>query len=288
MVAEAAPRDRLAASIGAVQTAQRLGPALGPVIGAALAQVVGLRNVFLVSSMFYFLGFLLVLFFYRDVTPPGGPTQAGGQSEPAAAVAFRSVLAFENFVLLMCVIFGLQFVERSFGPILPLYLTAIGVPLANVAVTSGVMFSLSAIAGAIGNTFCATLIRRVTARVIIGVGGLLAGAAVLTFVVVPFVPVLYVASTVLGVAIGASMTAAYTAGGGVIPPEARATGFGFLTAASLFGISISPIVAGIVARTSMIAVFVFDAIVLGAVGVAVTRLMAAKSTHPETPVTEEV
>ena len=41
-------------------------------------------------------------------------------------VSFRSVLAFENFLLLMGVIFGVQFVDRSFGPILPLYLEQLG------------------------------------------------------------------------------------------------------------------------------------------------------------------
>ena len=53
MVAESAPRDRTAYAIGTVQTAQRLGPALGPVIGGLVAQAVGLRNAFLVTSGFY-------------------------------------------------------------------------------------------------------------------------------------------------------------------------------------------------------------------------------------------
>ena len=43
-------------------------------------------------------------------------------------MTFRNVLAFENFVLLMGVIFGLQFVDRSFGPVLPLYVGELGTP----------------------------------------------------------------------------------------------------------------------------------------------------------------
>ncbi len=42
--AESAPPGKMASAIGMVQTAQRLGPALGPVIGGVLAQLVGLRN----------------------------------------------------------------------------------------------------------------------------------------------------------------------------------------------------------------------------------------------------
>src|SRR5262249_19053731 len=60
MAAESAPPGRMASSIGIVQTAQRLGPALGPVIGGVLAQVVGLRNAFFFASAFYLIGLLLV------------------------------------------------------------------------------------------------------------------------------------------------------------------------------------------------------------------------------------
>src|SRR5688572_18501843 len=53
MAAESAPRDKTAYAIGIVQSAQRLGPALGPIIGGLVAQMVGLRNAFLVTSVFY-------------------------------------------------------------------------------------------------------------------------------------------------------------------------------------------------------------------------------------------
>src|SRR5438552_13793790 len=42
MAAESAPRERMPQAIGLVQTAQRLGPGVGPVIGGALAGMVGL------------------------------------------------------------------------------------------------------------------------------------------------------------------------------------------------------------------------------------------------------
>ena len=47
--------------IGMVQTAQRLGPALGPVIGGVLAQMVGLRRSFWFAGGFYAIGFVLVV-----------------------------------------------------------------------------------------------------------------------------------------------------------------------------------------------------------------------------------
>ena len=50
MAALSAPRDDMPKAIGEVQTAQRIGPAVGPVIGGFLAAAVGQRNAFLVAA----------------------------------------------------------------------------------------------------------------------------------------------------------------------------------------------------------------------------------------------
>src|SRR4051794_34742044 len=119
MAADSAPKGRMAQAIGTVQTAQRLGPAIGPVFGGTIAALVGLHRAFFVAAAFYFLALLLVFFMYDERMVHA---ERVGQSdrEPAGrAVTFRDVLAFENFLLMALVIFGLQFVDRSFGPVLP-------------------------------------------------------------------------------------------------------------------------------------------------------------------------
>ena len=94
MAADSAPRDRMAYAIGFVQTAQRLGPAIGPIIGGAVAQVVGMRNTFLVTSMFYLIAVLLVVFMYheRGHTPGRrtGERRAGQFPERARLPEFRA------------------------------------------------------------------------------------------------------------------------------------------------------------------------------------------------------
>jgi len=60
MAADSAPKGRMAQSIGTVQTAQRLGPALGPVFGGTVAAIVGLRRAFLVAAAFYLFALVLV------------------------------------------------------------------------------------------------------------------------------------------------------------------------------------------------------------------------------------
>ncbi len=135
MAAESAPPGRMAQSIGLVQTAQRLGPALGPVIGGAVAGAVGLRATFLVTAGFYFVALILLLVVY--VERPAARSSAPSPDAATERITFTNVLVFENFVLLMALIFGFQFVDRSLGPVLPLHLTTLGVSDARVALVSG-------------------------------------------------------------------------------------------------------------------------------------------------------
>src|SRR6185295_8105782 len=167
-------------------------------------------------------GLVLVHFLYDDRAThaqPADPAETG-------RVTFRNVLAFRNFILMMGVIFGLQFVDRSFGPVLPLYVEQHGVTSANVPIVSGALFSIMA-----------------------------------------------AASVLLGLGIGAAMTASYSAAGAVIPPGAHGAGFGVLTSASLVGMASSPFIAGFVGGASLRIVFFVDAVVFAIVAAIVYRSM---------------
>jgi MFS transporter, DHA1 family, multidrug resistance protein len=290
MAADSAPRDRMAYAIGFVQTAQRLGPAIGPIVGGSVAQFAGLRNAFLVTAMFYLVAVLLVVFLYDEQRAPHRAAQ--GKDE---RVTFRNMLAFENFILLMAVVFGLQFIDRSFGPVLPLFVAQVGTPVSRVPIVAGVLFSIAAATGAIGHHICGRLLRRTTARRVIALSA--AGGSIGAFVyVLATGPWLLVFGTpIFGIAIGVATTAAYTAASGVMPASGRGAGFGLLTTASLSGLALSPIVNGILGATSIRAVFVLDTVGLATLAVMVSRLMIAapivSATAPateETPATEEI
>ena len=284
MAADSAPRDRMAYAIGFVQTAQRLGPAIGPIVGGAVAQVAGLRRAFLVTAVFYLVAVLLVAFMYDEHRAPHTETDAS-----AERLTFRNVLAFENFIVLMGVVFGLQFIDRSFGPVLPLFVAELGTPVDRVPIVAGVLFSIAAGAGALGHHFCGRLLRRAPARRVIagsvGIGAV--GASVYVLARGPWL--LLLGTPVFGLAIGIATTAAYTAASSVMPASARGAGFGLLTTASLAGLALSPIVNGILGATSIRAVFLLDTVGLIALAFAVSRLMiAAPLLDATAPATEEL
>ena len=309
MAAESAPRDRMPNAIGLVQTAQRLGPGVGPVIGGALAALVGLRRAFVATALFYAVALVVVFVMYDDKAV-AGPAEAGHYdgsdgdgsngdesdgdgsdghgsdgdesdgdesnvvSGFSQTVTFRDVLAFENFLLMMVVIFALQFVDRSFGPVLPLYVEQIGVSHAQVAFVSGVLFSIMAATGALGHHVCGKLLKRHSARTVIATATTTAAAAS-AFFAADSVWVLYAASALFGIGVGAAMTASYSAAGAVIPPSVHGTGFGVLTSASLVGMAVSPFFAGFVGGTGIRIVFFVNMALMGGCALIVRRSMVA-------------
>jgi MFS family permease len=279
MAAESAPRDEMPQAIGLVQTAQRIGPAIGPVIGGVMAGLVGLRGGFLATAAFYGIGLVVVHLMYDDGATSGA---AGSGGEPpgegaGGRVSFRSVLAFQNFILMMGMIFGVQFVDRSFGPVLPLYVEQIGTAHANVPIISGVLFSVMACTGALGHHFCGKLMRRYPARSVIAGGAAVAAASCALLALTTNLWVMAAASAVFGIGIGSAMTASYSAAGSVIPAGAHGAGFGVLTSASLVGMASSPFIAGLLSVRSIRVVFLVDSVLMAALAIVVRRLMTGEA-----------
>jgi MFS family permease len=200
---------------------------------------------------------------------PAAHAAADGQGR----VTFRNVLAFENFIVLMAVIFGLQFVDRSFGPVLPLYLSELGTGQARVPLLSGILFSVAAGTAAIGNNLCGGLLKRHSARTVIVGSAALAATGALVYVLAGTSTWLFAGTPLFGLAIGTATTAAYTAAGTVIPATARGAGFGLLTTASLTGLALSPIINGILGAFSIRAVFLLDCVTLLVLAALVRHLM---------------
>jgi DHA1 family multidrug resistance protein-like MFS transporter len=271
MAALSAPRDKVASAIGTVQTAQRMGPTLGPVIGGILAPIVGLRNAFLVAAGFYVVALILLTFLFQE------PPRRTSRREDGSRMSFTSILAFENFMLVMFLIFGLQLVDRSFGPILPLYLGEIGYAPDRVPIMAGILFSILAFTGAAGNQFSSRLLKRHSPRVLIAWSVLIGAVALGVFTASEAAWTLALSLAVVGLCIGTSITTAYAAGNAVIPHEVHATAFGFLTGAALIGIALSPVLSGLVAARSIRAVFIMGIVALIVLAIVVRKVMVERN-----------
>jgi MFS family permease len=265
MAAESAPRDKMAHAIGLVQTAQRVAPAVGPVIGGILAQAVGLRNSFFVAGAVYGLAFALVSVLYRETS------HASREAAPRGHVPVREILSIRNLLLLMGVIFGLQLTERSLGPVLLLHVEALG--YARAAVFVGVLFSLLSVAGALGHQIAASALARAPAPRVITAAIVAAALGLASFTVASAGWAMMAGILAVGIGVGVAMTAAFTAAGASIPRHVHSTSFGFLTGASLTGTAAGPVLGGLVAARSITGVFLLGVVILTGLAFTVRRLM---------------
>jgi MFS family permease len=272
MAADSVPREQMAGAIGRVQTAQRLGPAVGPAIGGVLAGWVGLRPAFLVAAGFYAIALGLVLLLY-DERPPA---RVGAAGTPSTAVRFVSFLRLENFTLLLGVAFGTQFVDRSIGPILALHVEHLGGVTSRVPAVAGMLFSVTAVSAAVGHHVAGRWLRRHAPRRVMSGASAVGAVGAALFAIAPAAWVLFPAAMLFGAGSGTAMTAVYTTAGGVIPRAAQGAGFGLLTSASLIGVAASPVVAGLLGGVSLRSVFVLDIVILVALSALVRRKMGIR------------
>jgi MFS family permease len=283
MAATSAPREQMAQAIGAVQTAQRFGPAIGPLIGGVLASAIGLRRTFLVSSAVYGLAFVMVSLMYTETKQPVE------QARREEHVSFSNVLAFENFLVLMLVIFLLQVVDRSFGPVLLLHVIQVGYLSSQASLLVGGLFSILAVSSVAGYQLAAALLKRTTARAVIVAAVLAAASSLATFAMVESAWLLMLTIASFGLAAGTALTTAFTAAGSVVPRHAHGVGFGFLTGASLIGSAVSPVLSGLLAARSIRVVFLAGAAVLMLLVLVVRRVMVERDVPVESaPAVDEV
>ena len=97
------------------------------------------------------------------------------------------------------------------------------------------------------------------------VGGAL---TVLPMAVVPSFGHMIALGVLLGLASGGALTLCYTMGGLLVPPEHRATAFGFFSGAALFGGAISPAFAGLLARWQLKGIYYVDAAIFACLALA--------------------
>jgi MFS family permease len=159
---------------------------------------------------------------------------------------------------LLVVLFFVNFIGRSFTPILPMQLSRLGVPAAALASTTGLLISIYSIAAAGSATLLGRASRTRSPRGLLVIS-LAAGAlTVLPLAWADRFWVFAVCATLLGLASGGALTLCYTIGGLMVAGASRTTAFGFFSAAALFGGSVSPSVAGLLAHWDLRGIYYLD------------------------------
>ena len=267
MATSASPREHTGRAVGSVQAAQILSAAVGPLAGGILADLIGIRWTFVATAVLCAGALGLVARYYQDAPRPAGGDQ------PARA-GFADILRVPGVLSLLVVLFLVNFVGRSFTPVLPFQLQTMSVPLSRIAVSTGALISVYSAAAALSATALGKASGQRSPRALL-VASLLGGAVtVVPMALIDRFSLFLGLGLALGLVSGGALTLCYTMGGLLVPSAGlRATAFGFFAGAALVGGAVSPAVAGLIARWNLRAIYYVDGIIF--LGLALALLPGA-------------
>ncbi len=146
LVTATIPPDRMGAALGVLQTSLTAGGIVGPLIGGALGDLVGYRNVFLITGATCFAAAAVVLFGTHEEIGDTR-TRAAGPGVWANLAYFFETPALRTAGVLLCTS---QVAVMSVEPIFSVYVSTLRVPPERVATVAGVLFSVTGLTSMLG------------------------------------------------------------------------------------------------------------------------------------------
>lgn len=253
IITSSAPQATLAQSVARLQTVTILAGSLGPLIGGMMVDRIGVRPGYFYASALCVCGFLLVLLVFhnpeRTESAPAARRQEGGLR--------AAILALVPFVV---VLFLVQSIDRSFQPLIPIYVDELGAAAAGgVGLWSGLTVSLAGAAMAISAIAMARLSRYhspVRLLLIALAGGALCCGPIS---LLGSVWQLTVARTLLSLAVGGAPTLIFTVGSTLGLGRGSIGRSAVLVMGQQLGGALGPLMGGAVAQWSLRGVFVINA-----------------------------
>jgi DHA1 family multidrug resistance protein-like MFS transporter len=242
--------------IGNLQSTQVASAAAGPFLGGLLYQWVGISNTFFATALITFGAALMIVVFYRDAETES--RDATGPKRPR-----RGYLTRSEYRVPLLILFAIQMTDRTYTPVIPLHLEALGAAPERLAALAGTVFS----AAALGEAFSAWLSGRLAsegrARRLLLLRLALGAGILVPLMLAPSTTAFLFWRITLAFVAGGVLTLAFAAAGDVIPEDERGSGYSLLSSTLMLGGSCGPIVAGLIAGISIRAVFLFNIGVYG-------------------------
>lgn len=282
IASSSAPQEKLGYSLGIVQTGVIIGSVLGPLFGGVIAHAIGIRASFVLAGIVLLFVVLLVAMAVRE--PQETAVEPKLKKMQTQSIWEDLLYAGRNKVLLemLGLAFVISFANMVLQPVITLYIAQIQGSFDDIMLTSGFVFSLGGIAGAMSTTFWGTFGQRKGYFLVLLMA--FCGAGVFNFLQ-------YLPATVTGFAIlqfffGLFFVGANPAVSAMLVkstnPDFRGRAFGLMTTANQSGAMVGPLVGSLISTMLGIRfVFLFTGPLLVLVGLFVyIRHLGHKNTWP--------
>lgn len=276
LVSSVTPRDRLAYSLGLLQTAVLTGNFVGPWVGGAVADHWGYRVPFLCAGVLLLCGGLCVLFaVHEDFTPlpPGTPRRRG----------LRQAFGTGGLVAVLGVYFIVSFSGSFVAPIFPLFVEHIAVGYKPATIT-GLLMGVTGVAAGISALVVGRISRHSPYNRLLAGTTFAAGVTAIPQAWVQSIGQLLGLRVVGGLAAGGTAPLMNAIIGTTVPQEIYGRAYGFTQSASALGWSIGPLVG---ASVSTVLGLRWPFVIMGALLIACAGLVLLFVPSPDEPSGQE-
>jgi len=252
-----APPAYTTRAIALVQSAQILGQMVGPALGGLMADHFGIRTAFVGSSVLALLAGGNMLLMYQE--SPASAQQRRTRRTAGTTMRVRDMLRTPSFVPLLFVLFVGTFTNRSYQPLIPLFVASTASSQGAVASVTGVIVAGGALAATLSANLASRLVVYFPHAQVLMVA-LVACACSSGLLVYSHTALQFgLLRVAVGLFDGSILTLSYGLGGSVIPVEHRASAFGLLNSGAMIGSAVSPILGGVLAGFSLRLAFLCNA-----------------------------
>ena len=234
------PKNKIGICMGVMQSANICGGILGPLFGGVLAEAFGIRTSFVIAACALLAITLVTIFFIKE--PP--KSDADKKAPPAS---YRELMKRDGILILLLATGLTNMVILLLQPIMTLYIGVLRGTEENLMMISGLVFSLSGIAGAIAapiwgrqgqiKGFYKTLVIALSAA------GILIACQFIPSSLVPF--------AILQFCVGLGFSGIFPSANAMVinltSPIERGSAFGMMFSAQQIGGAIGPIIGGVIA-----------------------------------------
>jgi MFS transporter, DHA1 family, multidrug resistance protein len=250
-----APPEYLTRAIAMAQSTQILGLMVGPALGGFLADHFGIRAAFVGSSALAVLAGINMLLVYHE------PRASTPQRQTRPKAGLRDLLWTPGFVPLLMVLFAGSFTDRSYQPLIPLFVAFLVPVEGAVASLTGLIVAGGALAAALSANAASRLVPRFTHAQVLwsALVACIGASALMAFS--HTAGQLGLLRVAVGLFAGCILTLAYGLGGTVVPIEQRSSAFGALNSGAMVGSAMGPIMAGSLAAVSLRGAFLFNTMI---------------------------
>jgi MFS family permease len=242
LVSGLVPRRNLGTAIGTVQTGVATGSAFGPLVGGLLADTFSYQIGLRAAGLMLLFACLLVIFFIHE--RKRSPSTAA--TRPGLLEGIRRTSRSQTLMLLIGIIFLMQFAQQLVTPAMPIFIRQIAGNRDNVATTVGVVLALGGAGSAVGAIVMGRLADRIGQFRILRiatVGSAVSfGVQALAWALWP----LAAARSLTGFFMGGLNTSVNSNVGVLAPAATRGAAFGVAGSAFSLGNALGPLLGGVI------------------------------------------